>query len=193
MTELRLAQVVVTEGQRDSLISKGIARFTGSWATHVFISGWGSGGVEAWLPKVKPLDVAERLEELRSQDRAYVVLDLPSLTIKQRMAIVAKAESYIGRYYDVGQILLFALTGKFWSDGPGTLVCSRLITAAYFSGAEENLFDDLTLGTKYPLTFPRIGNLRRGYAVPSDLLNSRLEVVQFVPSSHIKSIEQFRL
>lgn len=191
MTQLRLAQVVVTEGTRGSLLSEGIAYCTGSWATHAFISGWGVSAVEAWFPKVRRINVVERLAQLHEQGRAYAILDLPSLTIKQRMDAVARAESYVGRYYDIGQAALFALTGKFWHDGPGTLVCSRLITAAYYAGAKEDLFDDATLAAKYSVTFPRLGNLQHGYAVPADLFNSRLEVVDFVPSSHIQSIEQF--
>lgn len=192
MQQLRLAQIVVSEGTRSSLLSRGIAYCTGSWATHVFMAGWGTGGIEAWFPKVRLMNVNERVERLQQEDRAFAVLDIPTLTFKQRAAAVTKAMSYVGRYYDVGQVALFALTGKFWHDGPRTLMCSRLITSAYYSGAKVDVFDDATLGTHYPITFPRLANLRHGYAVPADLLNCRLEVVDFVPSSRITSLEQFQ-
>jgi uncharacterized protein YycO len=184
----KAAQVVVTEGSHKSLISLAIRWATGSWWTHAFLVVGLEQGIEAKLPRVAPVDVQERLAELRREDRAYAILDLPSLSSPQRLAIVQQANSYIGRFYDLGQDILFALTGQFWNDGTGTLVCSRLITAAYADGAHQDLFDEATLAQQFVPTHSRLDNLRSGFAIPSDLLQSRLEVVEFVPSSRIRSL-----
>jgi hypothetical protein len=189
---LKPAQVVVTEGGRRSFVSRGIHRFTGSWATHAFVATFKGDGVEAWFPRVRRLNGEARLAQLEFQDRAYAVLDVPKLTLQQRWRIAAKAESYIGRFYDVGQLLLWGLTGQFWNDGDGTLICSRLVTASYWKGGNVHLFDDALLADKYPTPHPRRANVSRGYATPLDLLISRLEVVKFHPSSRIQTLDQFR-
>lgn len=188
--QFREGQVIVSEGNRKSLISKGIAFYTGSWATHAFIYVGNGQGVEATFPRVRYLDVNKRIEELKRKNRAFVVLELPGITDDLRTAVARKAETYVGRFYDVGQLLVYMLLGKFWKDGTGTLVCSRLVTAAHYSVGEV-LFDEETLAKYYPPCHPRLDNLRRGYATPVDLLTSRLEVVDFCPSSRIRKIEDF--
>lgn len=188
---LKMGQVVIQEVDRTNWLSRTVASCTHSQVTHAWIATRRGYGVEAWFPQVRIIPVKERLAELRAKDRAFAILDLPSIGQVERAAIVDKAESYIGRWYDVGQILLFLLTGEFWDDGAGTLICSRLVTASYFSGAQENLFPDALLATEFPVTFPRLDNLRAGYVVPSDLLRSRLEVVDFRPSSHIHTVDDF--
>lgn len=185
---MRIGQIIVTEGERDSLISQMIAHHTGSWATHTFlvsVDGW---GIEARFPFVRLMDVEARLDQLRCEDRAYVVLDIPELTEAERAGISLRAWEFLGRWYDIGQALLFILTGQFWKDGDGTLTCSRLITASYFDGASYDLFSKDILDEKYPATHPRVRGLQRGYATPADLLTSRLEVVDFHPSSRIQSV-----
>lgn len=188
---LRPAQIIVTEGYRYKPLSMGIAHFTGSWATHAFIATVGGEAVEAKLPRVRTFRVEDRIRQLHRENRAYAVLDIPSLPTVQRLLIAQKATSYVGRFYDVGQLALFAVTGKFWGDGAGTVVCSRLITASFRAGANTDLFPAEVLAT-YPPKHRRLDNLRDGYATPVDLLRSRLEVVDFVPSTRIKTIEEFR-
>jgi hypothetical protein len=192
MSLLRLGQVVVTEGGRDSLISRGIAEFQGSWATHAFI-GVGKGrAVEAHFPRVRYLNVADRVRELKAQDRAFAILDLPDLRLDRRLLTARKAEEFVGRFYDVGQVLLYALTNRFWNDGTGTLVCSRVVTGAFFGGGKENLFDGATLDRHYPVGHPRRTNLASGYATPADLLASRLQLVEFFPSSRVHTLDALR-
>lgn len=185
------AQVIVTEGERGSCISEAIAAFTDSWATHAFLVTLGGQAVEATFPRVAPLDYAARLQLLEAQDRAYAVLDLPNITADERRAIANKVTSYIGRWYDLGQLLLFAATGRFWGDGTGTLDCSRLITGAYAEGANVNLFSEEVLEKYKTQLGDRIGNLRHGFPLPAELLTSKLEVVAFHPSSRIRAVADF--
>lgn len=178
---LRLGQVLVVEGG-SGWESRGVMAATKQRATHSVLITGADRGVEAWFPRVREVpDVAARLVEYRDQKRAYAILDLPTLTLARRLQIAKNGLSYVGRFYDIGQVVLFALTGRFWSDGAGTLVCSRLVTAAYFD-ARENLFDADTL-TALPPGFPRRANLAQGWVTPGDLLYSRLVVREFVPSA----------
>jgi hypothetical protein len=151
-------------------------------ASHSILVTGADSGVEAWFPRVREVpNLSDRLATFRDQKRAYALLDLPTLTVARRLQIARNGLSYVGRFYDIGQVVLFALTGRFWSDGAGTLVCSRLVTAAYFD-ARENLFDAEVLGA-LPPDFPRCANLAQGWVTPGDLLYSRLVVREFVPSA----------
>lgn len=188
---MRMAQVIVTEMNRHNVLSRAIAHTTHSVVTHCFMALGASYGIEATFPRVRTFNLDEKLDELRANDQAYAVLDIPSLTLGQRYNAVVKALSYEGRFYDVGQMLLYALTHKFWNDGTGTLLCSRLVTAAYLEGAKVSLFPEDLLAAKYGETHPRLANLRAGYATPADLLASKLEVVDFVPSSHSATLAAF--
>jgi hypothetical protein len=184
----RIGQVVVTEGDRNSWISRAVAKATGSWITHCFIVTDTNEAVEAWFPKVHSFDLTERMQELRKGRRAYAVLDLMTLTAEQRSSLVATARSFRGRFYDVGQALLFAMFHRFFSDGPGTLVCSRLITATFKKALGVDLFDELTLRIKFHSDHPnRQENLLAGQVTPADLLRSRLKVIRWVPSSFIRT------
>jgi hypothetical protein len=130
--------------------------------------------------------LTKRLEELRREKRAYVVLDLPTLTLADRCKLALHARSYVGRFYDVGQALLYTVNRRFESDGTGTMVCSRLVTAAYYSGLGLDLFP-VEKRAEAPRT--RRANLAKGYATPADLLRSNLEVVRFVASPTATSPE----
>lgn len=188
---LAVGQVVVTEGERDSCVSKAIAAFSHSWATHCFLlTGLGT-AVEAKFPRVVQLDPVVRLSALRDADRAYVVLDYPGVTAPDRLRIAQRADSYVGRWYDVGQLLLFALTHRFWGDGTGTLDCARLVTGAYDEGAHIDLFPKDFLDAHKAQLGHRIGNLAHGFPLPFELLTSKLEVVEFHPSSRIRAVADF--
>lgn len=188
---LRMGQVVVTEMNRHNVLSRAIARATRSVVTHSFMALGAEYGIEAVFPRVRVINTTEKLSHLRDNDQAYAILEVPGSTLGQRYNAVLKALSYEGRFYDVGQLLLYALTHKFWNDGSGTLLCSRLITASYLEGAAISLFPDELLASKYGETHPRIANLRAGYATPADLLLSKLDVVDFVPSSHSPTLAAF--
>ena len=188
---LRMGQVVVTEMNRHNVLSRAIARVTRSVVTHSFMALGSTYGIEAVFPRVRVIDTAEKLAHLKANDQAYAVLDLPTSTLGQRYNAVIKALTYEGRFYDVGQLLMYGLTHKFWNDGSGTLICSRLVTASYLEGANISLFPDELLASKYGETHPRLANLRAGYATPADLLLSKLEVVDFVPSSHSPTLAAF--
>jgi len=198
-----IGQVFITEGDRSSFISRAVAWATGSWATHAFIVTDLDTLTEADFPLVRNASLKERLNKLERSDRAWVALDLPGINISRRCRVARKAQSYVGRFYDVGQLFVYAINklynmvfrghreGSFWRDGVGTLVCSRLVTAAYYSGIGVNLFPDDLLAQHYPNGHSRLDNMRNGYVVPVDFLKSALTVVDFQPSSRIKTVEDF--
>jgi len=107
MMSLKLGTVLVTEGKRSSLISQGIAKATGSWATHVVLRGFGRQAIEATTPRVRAFSLDERIATLRAEDRAIVVLDIPEMSLATRFRIVEHAHRSIGKFYDLGQIALF--------------------------------------------------------------------------------------
>jgi uncharacterized protein YycO len=187
--ELRAGQVLLTEGKHTAFVSAMIRYATGSWLTHAAVLVGPNTAVEAWLPKVRKFDVQARLDELKREGRAYVILDLPSMTETDRAEVANTALSFVGRWYDFGQNLLFLFTGRFWDDGPGTLMCSRTVTAAFSRGPDVDLFDDATLRKNFARDSHRLENLERGFATPAELLLSRLEVAHFQPSSTSPSIE----
>jgi hypothetical protein len=183
----RLAQVVVTQADPTSWFSRLVSKVTGSPWTHVFVVTGENELTEAWFPRVRRFAVADRMAELEEHGRRHVVLELPDITEEERAVVAAKARRYTGRYYDVGQVLLYYLFRRFWRDGEGTLICSRLVTAAHFSGLgpdRGNLFpgevlEDITEDMRH-----RIDNLRNGYATPVDLLHSRLvRIMAFEPAA----------
>jgi hypothetical protein len=179
----KLAQVVVTEADPRSWFSRLVRRVTGSPWTHAFIVTGEDELTEAWFPRVRRFSVAERMAELAEHSRRHVVLELPEITDEERGAVAAKARSYAGRNYDVGQVLLYYLFRRFWKDGEGTLICSRVVTAAHFSGlgtARGNLFPPEHLENLSEEMRHRVDNLREGYATPVDLLHSRLARVAVV-------------
>ncbi|CAN5699565.1 hypothetical protein BH23GEM3_BH23GEM3_04400 [soil metagenome] len=183
------AQAVVTEGDWTSWVSRAIRRVTGSKWTHTFLVTGPDELIEAWFPRVRTRTLSERTAELARDGRDYVVLELPETTDAERHAVVNKAKEYVGRFYDVGQVLLYYTLRRFWKDGEGTLICSRLVTAAHFSGLgpeRGNLFPPEVLAAVPPRLEARMDNLKAGYATPDDLLYSRLvrirtEVVETVP------------
>jgi hypothetical protein len=178
---MKIGDVIVTEGERKSIVSRLIAYFSGSWATHVFVVTGPDEAVEARFPRVRKFALQDRLYELEQQGRAYAVLDIHQLTTESREAVAAEARGYVGRFYDFGQILMFMLTRRFWQDGSGTLTCSRLVTSAYLEGARVNLFPARLL-SQYPPDHHRLPDLKLGYAAPVDLLVSRLALRFFHPS-----------
>jgi hypothetical protein len=179
-----LGQVVVSDGPRDSFISREVSRVTRSPRTHAFIITGPDRITEAWVPRVREYSLSERLSQLHREGRGYAVLDAPWLEARNRRWIADKARSYEGRWYDLGQIALFYLTRRFWNDGDGTLVCSRLVTASYWHGGGFHLFPDWHLrklqrdpNIDQRALAARWSNLRQGYATPADLEWSQLEAV----------------
>lgn len=186
---MEYGQVVVTEGDRDDVVSQTIASATGDWATHTFMVSGLDELVEAWFPRVRTMSLLQRVEELERNDRAYAVLDYHALQPLHRRLLVARARSFRGRLYDWPQALVYSLFRDFWRDGPKRLVCSRLITAAYQQALGVELFPEHVLRAQYPSDFRRQASLRKGYALPSDLLRSRLTVMEFRPSARIQRVE----
>lgn len=187
--EYRTAQVILTECNWLNPLSRLISASEGSPITHSFIVTGQNLAVEASWPRVHKFSLSDHLSHMTEHDQAYVVLDIPELTDDDRRKVAAKAESYIGRWYDIGQALLYALTHKFWNDGTGTLLCSRLVTAAFYSGLDLSLFPEVVLTAQFADS-PKLDNLRSGYATPADLLRSKLTVVGFSPSSRFHSVEE---
>lgn len=184
----RVGQVVVTEGNRDSWISKTIAWATGSWATHVFLVLDDQQAIEAKFPRVRVINTSARIAELEEQGRAYVVMEHPELKVSARWRLAEHAMGMVGRWYDLGQVLLYLVSGRFWRDGAGTLTCSRLVTAA-FQNVGVSLFPDRLLDSRRAVFNGRLDNVRRGYATPVDLLLSSLVTVHFSASPEIRSVD----
>jgi len=192
---LRAGQVVVEECNRANPFSRSIAKATRSQVTHTFIVGARGEIIEAAFPRVRRVAADAKVADLRRQQRAFAVLDVPDLNVFERLRVALKAETYVGRYYDVGQLLLYWATGQFWQDGAGTLVCSRLITASYYAGLGLDLFPQRILDAHYghlKAGDPRLADLKAGYVTPVDLLWSRLELVEFVPSATTPTFEALR-
>lgn len=183
----KLGQVVVTEGERDSIISRLIRWATGSWWTHCFVVSGPDEITEAWFPKVRQSKLSDRLRKLQKEGRAYAVLDLPGVTARQRCQIARTARSFLGRFYDVGQVLCFAIFRRFvLRDGVGTIMCSRLVTGAYAS-IEEHLFDVETIHKQFGAGYSRTENLLEDECVPADLLRSRLRIAWWRRSQTIRN------
>jgi hypothetical protein len=185
---LKPGQVVVTEGLRTSWISRAIAWASGSWATHVFVVTGPDEAVEAVFPRVKILRLQERLDEMRKDGRAVVVMGIPEIGGVRASWAARNARSFVGRWYDIGQVFLYAILRRFVNDGAGTLMCSRLVTAAY-ADAGVKLFDEATLRKWYLHRNHHVVGLRNGFATPGDLLRSRLVVEDFIPSKTIRSLQ----
>ena len=180
---MQIASVVVTEGR--GWLARQIQRSTRSLFTHAFLVTGEDELVEAWVPRIRHHSLSARLGELHQEQRAYGVLEYPGLDELSRRAVAAKAQSYVGRRYDLLQAALYWLRGQFWRDGEGRMVCSRLITASFFRGIGVDLFDDAFLNAHYPPDHPRLVNLRNGYATPADLLRSRLQVMRIWRPGHV--------
>lgn len=183
---LQLGDVIVSEGSR-AFWSRHFARQLRSRATHAIVVTGVDEAVEATFPKVRTVCLSERLAELRRAERAYAVLRVDGI---DRTVLAHQAKSYVGRWYDVGQLLLYVLLGGFVRDGDGTLVCSRLVTASYWRGAGVNLFPCDRLAHGYPLGHARRGNVADGYATPVDLLaGSVLRIALFHPSPSAPTLD----
>lgn len=156
--------VVLTEGNRHHLVSKLVARFTDSWITHCFIVLNEREIVEAAFPRVRITSLAQRVHELTEEGRA-------AWCAETSPAVAEKARTYAGRFYDFGQAFLFMVTGGFINDGPGTLVCSRLITASCLAAGIGNIINMATV----PAMHRRVEQLRVGWATAVDIFEySRL-------------------
>lgn len=182
----RLGQVVITEGQRSDWISKAIAAATGSWFTHCFIVTGPNELTEAWFPWVRKHSLIDRVKELHREKRAYAVLDLPGITAAQRCDVAREAHKFVGRWYDVGQALLYAAFKRFFGDGTGTVICSRHVSAS-FRNANHELFDVATVSRKFGTNHPRFSNIINDEIIPTDLFKSRLRVVRWKPSSKMRT------
>ena len=143
--------------------------------------------IESRFPRVRIFDLSSALAEWRAQDRAYAVLDLPDQSDETRQQIVACARTYLGRWYDVPQMVLFLLTARFWNEGVHRLVCSRLVAESYIAGGHETLFPEDLLAKRYALDDPRLDNLRMGEVAPVDFLRSRLRMIDFQPSTRVRT------
>lgn len=174
-------QIVITEGGRKDIVSRMVAWATGSWFTHCFIVTGEDEIVEAYVPRVRKRSLIERLRELKKEDRAYYVLEVPKITLSDRCQLSKMAHSYVGRFYDLGQALLFGIARKFINDGTGTVVCSRAITGIIKDALGVDIFEG-----KIDPSSARAKDLMQGECTPADLLASGLQVVKFKPSSNIR-------
>lgn len=176
--DLKPGMVVYTEGERWSPWSALIRWATKSRYTHCFIVTGDDQAVEAYFPRVRTLKVSDRLAELERQGRHAVLADyqgrqfsLPFFEDAARRAVADSALRFVGRYYDVLQAALYFVLGAFVNDGPKRLVCSRVVTAAYYDALDISLFSDIEeIGADMGLAPARIAQLQKGWATPNDLM-----------------------
>jgi hypothetical protein len=153
-----------------------------AWYTHAFSITGDNTAVEAAPPKVRQFDWRQRLETFAKEDRAYVVLELPDLDDTARYRLTEAANASKGKFYDLGQLAIFMTLGRFHKDGVGTQVCSRVITAQHERALGKCLFSLPNV-----VNHPRMDDLLRGYATPSDLFFSDLAIVHFQPSTRFST------
>jgi hypothetical protein len=174
--------VIICEGGQKDFVAKLVRWATGSRLTHCFVVTGADEIVEANIPRVRRAALFPRLAELLKDDRAYYVTDYPGLTPKDRCQVVQRAHAYVGRWYDLGQAILYGLVRRFIRDGAGTLTCSRLVTAVFKEALGIELFD---LSKQDP-TSTKLADLAKGECTPDDLLKSKLVVRQLIPSTRIQ-------
>jgi uncharacterized protein YycO len=176
MTRLKLGQVVLTEGST-RWISLIIKRVTGSKFTHAFIYVGNNKIVEVWFPKCRTYALDKRMAELKAGNREHILLDLPGITLMQRVRVARQAYSYRNRWYNVSDVLVYLFLGRFFADKGRNLFCSRLAAAAFYSGIGVSIFTEEILNKKLPVPYRRAQykNLLEGYPVPHELLYSKLE------------------
>jgi hypothetical protein len=169
--------VLVTDGAAHDWVARIIQWKTGGLATHATIVTDAAHDemVEAYFPRAKISSLSERIAEVEATGRGYVVLRHPDITDAQRVAIVARARSFVGCRYDVFQLLVYLLTRRFWHDGEGRFVCSRLVCAAY-EDAGLPLFT-AAVCDRMGVSPARRADLMAGYGGPGDLLFSALSGV----------------
>lgn len=167
MGAFALGDVVVTEGNPGSLFSRAVMWATGSHFSHCFLVTGEDELTEATWPRVRTYSLSQRLAELAEEGRGWVSLRLP-LTDGAQVARIAT--TFVGRQYDLLQILLFAVFRGFVLDGPLRLVCSRFVTAVYMDELTRDLFPLATVVSKAGRGNRRIPQLRIGYAAPHELV-----------------------
>lgn len=174
--ELKKGMVVLTTGNRHSLVSRLVAWSTGSWWTHAFLVTSEHLAVEAHNPRVRSMNIAERLQVLADNDQKYAVLDLPGITDEQRTLVAEKAVEYVGRSYGNIRSIVFGIARVFWPIKHRELICSDLITRAFEEGLGIRLFDlEKNILTKQ---YYRSHNLEAGMATPAEILQfSKLEIL----------------
>lgn len=167
--ELKPAQVVVSTGGK-SLVGR-ILRFgADSRWTHVFIVLDEDEAVESYFPHgVRVFSWRERLAEIEREGRVYAVIDRLHTADADRQRVVDLARTLVGRRYDWVQAVLYALTNKFWGDGPRRLICSRLVTSVFYD-VNLSLFPKWWV-IKHPgPRYRRFKQLLKGWVTPKELL-----------------------
>jgi len=175
---LKPGMVVITSGNRHSLVSKAIAWATGSWWTHAFIVTGLNSAVEAFNPEVREIVVSERLKELEKNGQNYVVLDLPDISDVDREKVAASAKAFVGRSYNNLQTALFGLFRVFWNFKASEPFCSTLVTKVFLSALNLHIFADQPDNELLARFYYRWHNLQEGLVTPAELLQfSALQVV----------------
>lgn len=163
---------VLAEVSTGSLFSRLTRRFTGSKWTHVAIVVDEHTLVESMFPHgVREYPLATRLQELEGKE--WALLELPDADGE---AIVAAARNYAGRRYDFLQCVLLAVLGRFVKDGPLRVICSRLVTSAYYDCGHLLFEGENPAGVKAA----RWKNMLEGYCTPGDLVKySQLSIAYY--------------
>lgn len=166
--QFKAGHIVITQGDPKSIVSKGIKWVTGSWWTHGFICISETEAVESFMPRVRKINIAERLAELERGGRDYVVMDLPDITEYGRQEVARAAEADVGKLYDIWNMLYFIIFGV-WVENGKRLFCSLQMAKVFYNALDVRIFANAFL--KLPESrYHRLDNLYDGYATPDEVL-----------------------
>lgn len=176
MDWIKTADVILVGADKGSWVSRRIAKVSGGWASHVAICGPNDLMVEATFPFSRIRSLSEYLLELEKKGRRWEILRLEGAPQSKLDEIWRHATLLTGRWYDVAQLFIYLVTMRFWNDGPGTLVCTRLVSEAYKRGGLP-LFPEDHIKRQFPYGYPRIRDLRKGWLTPCEFGYSLLRRV----------------
>jgi uncharacterized protein YycO len=164
---------VLAETATASFWSRLTSRFTRSKWTHVALIIDEHTLIESIFPHgVREYPLAERLKEL--EGREWALMDLPT---NPGTAVIDAARKYAGRRYDFLQCVILGVLGRFIQDGPLRVICSRLVTSAYWDQGIP-----LFVGARPEgVTVSRWEGMLKGFCTPGDLVTaSQLQMVHYV-------------
>jgi hypothetical protein len=163
--QFKPGMIVITQGTPQSLASRIVHWATKSWWTHGFVVINETDAIEVLIPKVRKLNIQERLAELEREHRDYIVMDLPGITDEERQKVAEAATSFLGWDYDVWNCLYFGIK-KMWLGSRRGMFCSRHWTASFFKGLGKSILDK----TKLPDSLKhRCKNFDEGFCTPDEV------------------------
>jgi hypothetical protein len=165
--QLKKGMVIVTQGNPYRIFSNLIKYCTGSWWTHCFLVISETESLEAWVPRARVITTEERLNQLKKEDRDFVIMDLPDISDEERELVVTESKSFIGVWYNIWNAIFFFFF-RTWAEKGNRVFCSQLIAKAYKNAIDKNIFSNLDENLPMALE-DRYSNLHDGYCTPVEL------------------------